>query len=160
MADTLIAQTAALFQAQADREWANIAFYEDAANWCNLAGYPGAADWCHKQAKAERRDWKAFNKYLRDRLGARPVIPATEAGTNTYDSLMDVLTSALEAEEENTDALEALCAAVARRHQVFVDEFLEDQDRSLREITDYVRLLQKAGDDAAAIALADKKIGR
>jgi len=129
------------------------------ASWCEVTGYEGAASYFYSQSEEERTHMLKIIHYLND-MGASTVIPATKSPSSSYNSLENLIKTALKNEQTVTAAIHKMVeiAQQEKDHStyVFLEWFVNEQ---VQEETKFETLLQKfdlIGRDKIAINEIDK----
>lgn len=154
------AQIVTLLTEQAAREAKAAHFYMDGANWCAFNGYLGSAKFCEASAQEEWSHFWLFDHYIRDIYQVQPAIPAIPEMKRPYGSLLEFFVQVLELEQTVTESLEALTEETRPRLFAELVPMLQGQNEGERQLTDFIRLLQLAGEDSSALLLVDKTIGK
>jgi ferritin len=129
------------------------------ASWCEVTGYEGAASYFYSQSEEERTHMLKIIHYLND-MGASTLIPATKSPSSSYNSLENLIKTALKNEQTVTAAIHKMVeiAQQEKDHStyVFLEWFVNEQ---VQEETKFETLLQKfdlIGRDKIAINEIDK----
>lgn len=123
----------------------NAAIYDALAAALDVVNWPGSSAWMKKSADEERQHADKFAAYIVDRFGI-PVYSALD-GCNvpTGDNLVDYFTAALQREQLTTEAIKTLHFMAEEAEEPdacrFLLWFLEEQTKSVREISDLLLLL-------------------
>jgi len=125
----------------------------------NLTGF---ARWMKLQSEEETMHADRLYAYLLDR-GGKIELEGIAKPVQEFQTSLEVFKLALELEQKNTDAINALYALATKLNdyatkshlQWFLDEQVEEE-KSIEEI---IALLEMAGTDMSAILLLNDKLG-
>lgn len=152
------AQIVTRLNEQAAREAKAAHFYMDGANWCAYNGYLGSARFCEASAQEEWTHFWLFEHLVRDIYQVEPAIPAVPEMKRPYGSLLEFFQQVLELEQTVTESLEALTEETRPRIHAELVPMLHGQNEGESQLTDFIRMLERAGEDPSAIFMVDKVI--
>lgn len=162
MASELPTALAHGLQVQMNREMTAAVVYKQMRADLRLEGWYGFHKFFHCQEKEELSHARDFDHFLSER-GQRPVyssveVPAIPFSTNP----IDYFTKALALEEQYWEYLNQLYQESEDEDDPdtcsFLYEKIEDQHDSVDGLKHIVQKLKRAGGDAAALDLVDKKV--
>ena len=133
--------------------------YRHVANHCQRLGYFGAHKFFLAEADAEMAHYQALANYINDR-GSVAKVPQVPAMNESIASLRDALTAAYDTEAylgKKYEQWYRACECVTT--QQFLLHSLEDQRKSVGELSDLLARLDRAGTNEAAILIVDKELG-
>ncbi|MCK9204783.1 MAG: ferritin [Bacteroidales bacterium] len=145
---------------QIKREEHSSRIYLAMASWAERNGFPGAAGWLYVQTEEERIHMLKLVHYLNDR-GGMAIIPALDAPTSKFQSLVDVFQQVLKHEEyisASINELYAVCIGEkdftsANYIQWYITEQIEEE-KTIRNILDQINL---AGPEKGGLFMMDKE---
>jgi ferritin len=149
---------------QMTTEYNNCAFYWAVERGFREAGWCGMANWAHEAASEERHHAKKISKYMIER-GAQPAPGGMSAPPSFYTiAVRDVFQNAADKEADTTRQLVELYSKAADGEDSDLCNllywFLNEQREIEWFLATVLKKLTFADDEAAAIMMLDKDLGK
>ncbi len=144
---------------QMNFEFYSAHIYLGMASYCSQMGYKGFENWFKVQYQEEVSHAMKFFDFINSRGGCAKI---TNFGaiTNEFDSLLDVLKSALEHEKEVSNKIHIIAKEALESAELtsfsFIQWFIDEQVEEEETISDIISDVERVGD--AGLYLIDKEL--
>ena len=139
--------------------------FESSYNYLSMAAYfevnswDGFANWMHMQSDEEREHAMKFYHYLLDR-GRDVVLPAIQAPTVEFDSVLSVFEASLKQEQHATSTINRLYKLALESDDYatvsFLKWFIDEQVEEEKTVSGMIGKLKRAGDNPETLLLLDQ----
>lgn len=151
-----------LLNEQMNYEYESAYIYKAMSAYTDELDLDGVTKWLDLQVDEEVVHGEGMRRFLQS-LGYRPTYTTMEAPRADYDSLLDVMKTALDHEKEVTRRITNI-SNLAREEdprvfsfiQWYIDEQVEEEENFSKIIT----RLERIGDDWQAIYMLDQELGQ